>query len=780
MKFGVGQSVRRVEDDRLVIGKGRYTDDITIEGQAHAYMVRSPHAHANIVAIDTSDAKNAPGVIAVITGEDLLSENLGSLPCPMTAYIKNRDGSDMYSTYRPFIAQGRVRHVGDTVAMIVAETLNQAKDAADLLVIDYEALPATADTAGALDAQAPVIWDEIGSNLAFDWASGDEKAVTQAFAKAAHVTKVNLINNRIVVNAMEPRAAIGVYDASRDHYTLYTGTQGVHLMRTMIANNSLKIAPEKLRVVTDEVGGGFGMKTFPYVEYPLVLFASKKLNRPVKWTGDRSDAFVTDTQGRDHVTEAELALDKDGKILGVRVNTIANLGGYLSLYAPFVPTLAPNGMHVGVYNVPALFTHVRGVYTNTVPVDAYRGAGRPEASYVIERLIDTAAHELGIAPAELRDRNFVRKEEMGKPVSGATLPFDSGDFHLNLSQAMEKSDWAGFAARRAESQRKGRLRGIGISYYVERTPGGSTDNARVVVSSSDGLVHVYPGTQTNGQGHETAWAQVTADKLGVDFEKIRVHAGDTETLTYGGGTGGSKSLYMAAGAINAASDMLIDRGKQLAANELSAPIADIEYRGEYGDASFAVSGTDRKISLFAVARIAETQANTGEFGAEGVHKQDKGSYPNGAHICEVEVDPETGVYEIVRFTAVDDFGRVVNPLLLAGQVHGGIVQGLGQAMGEHAVYDKETGQLITGSFMDYWMPRADNFPHFDLSYNEIPALGNALGVKGAGEAGTVGAPASLVNAMIDALSAYGVTSIDMPITPLKVWQAVQNGSQAAD
>ena len=779
VKFGVGQPMRRVEDERLLTGKGRYTDDLSAEGQAYAFMVRSPHAHARILAIDTADALNAPGVLAVYTGEDAKREGLGIVASPAADMLKNSDGTEIFKTTRHLIARERVRHAGDTVAMIVAETLNQARDAADLLVIDYESLPAVADTAGALAPDAPIVWEENGSNLAYDWSLGKEDAVAEAMKQAHHVTRLKLVNNRIVVNAMEPRAALGVYDASDDRYTLYSPSQGVHSMRNYIAQFSLNIPIEKLRVVTDDVGGGFGMKTFVYPEYPLVLFAARKLGRPVKWTADRSDSFLTDSQGRDHVTEAALALDKDGHILGIEVDTIANLGGYQSQFGPFIPSLAPRGMQVGVYKVPALFNRVRAVYTNTVPVDAYRGAGRPEASYLIERLIDQAGRETGLGPVEIRKRNFVAASEMPYK-GGASLPFDSGDFERNLNDALVKADVAGFEARRAAAARAGKIAGLGISYYVERTAAGMSDYARIAVDGESGMVHVWTGQQTNGQGHETAWTQFLASRLGLDVEKIKVHLGDSDVLPGGAGTGGSKAVYLVTGAIGDASDKLIDKGREIAANELEAAKADIEYRGSEGEAVFAVAGTDRKIDLFAVARLAEKQADLGELSGDGEYNQKGNTFPNGAHVCEVEIDRDTGVFRITRYTAVDDFGHILNPMLVAGQVHGGIVQGLGQAMGEHAIFDSETGQLVTGSFMDYWMPRADDVPFFDISYNEIPSTSNALGVKGAGEAGTVGAPAAFINAVIDALRAHGVEAIDMPVTPQKLWALINTARQAAE
>ena len=776
VKFGVGQSVTRIEDDRLVTGKGRYSDDVNLDGQAYAVFVRSPHAHAKVLSIDTDDAKSAPGVIAIYTGADCEAAGLGVLGSPAAEMLKNKDGNPIFKTHRPLLAGERVRYVGDPVAMVVAETPDQAEDAAEMVFVDYEELPAVAGSTRALEGDAPVIWDECGSNLGIDYEIGKEDEIAIAFEGAAHVSKLKLINNRVVVNAMEPRAAVGQYDKTTDHYTLYSPSQGVHGLRGNIANYSLKIPVEKLRVVTNDVGGGFGMKTFVYAEYPLVLFAAKELGRPVKWTATRAESFVSDTQGRDHVTEASLALDADGHILGVDVRTIADLGAYQSQFGPFIPTLAARGMHVGVYKVPALYNSIKCVYTNTVPTDAYRGAGRPEASYVIERLMDQAARETGISPIELRKRNFVPADSMPYD-NPPSLPLDSGDFARNLDDALVKADWEGFEARRAEKAKQGILSGIGISYYVERTAAGMSDYAKILVDADEGKVHVWTGQQTNGQGHETMWMQLVSSRLGLDIDKVEIHLGDTDVLPGGAGTGGSKAIYMGAGALDAATNDLVDKGRKIAANELEAAVPDIEFRGADGEPVFAVTGTDKSIDLFQVAKLAANEPDLGEFAGDGEYSQKGNTFPNGAHICEIDIDIDTGTPRIVNFVAVDDFGTIMNPLLVAGQVHGGIVQGLGQAMGEDTVYDPDSAQLVTGSFMDYWMPRADDFPMFDVSYNEIPSRSNNFGVKGAGEAGTVGAPAAYINAIIDALKPMGVTSIDMPVTPVKLWTII-NAAQS--
>lgn len=767
VQFGVGQPVPRTEDNRLVVGKGDYTDDLNEVNQAHAYMLRSPMAHAKIKNIDCEDAKTAPGVLAIYTGADIEKAGLGLVPC-LVAALPNRDGSPMSVPPRPLLQGEYVRYVGDNVAMVIAETLNQARDAAEQIFVDYEELPAIANTEEAIAPDAPKAWTDLDTNVCFDWEFGDEGKAEAAFQNAAHVTKLKLVNNRVVVNSMEPRAAAASYDAEKDQYTLTLGSQGVFGVRSQMCNQILNIPEEKVRVITKDVGGGFGMKGFMFPEYPLVVWASKEIGRPVKWTGDRSDAFLTDTQGRDQVTRAELALNGEGKFLAVRMETIGGVGAYGSQFGPAIPTLAAVGMHVGVYDIPVQYNHVQCVLTNTTPVDAYRGAGRPEASYIIERLVDAAASELNIAADDLRKRNFVGPEKMPYE-SPSGVNFDSGEFAQNLADAYAKADVAGFTARQKQKMAAGLLSGLGVSYYVERTGGSNIEYAKLEINPDETVV-VWVGTQSTGQGHETAFAQVVADKLSVPFEKITVRSGDTDRLQNGTGTGGSRSLYLGGGAATEASNDAIQKGKSIASNELEAAEADIVYE----NGTFAIAGTDRSIGLFEVAKIAATQAIGDDFQGligDGIYEQDGNTYPNGCHICEVTVDPETGVTEVDRYTAVDDFGVVMNPLLLEGQVHGGIVQGLGQAMGENTVYDT-TGQLLTGTFMDYWMPRADDFPTFDFTYNEVPCTKNPMGVKGCGEAGTVGALGAYVNAVVDALKDHGVSHIDMPVTPEKVWSVL--------
>jgi len=678
----------------------------------------------------------------------------------------------MFVPPRYALAKDKVVHLGEPVAMVVAATAGQARDAAELIEVDYQDLPVVADTATAMSG--PAIWPEVPDNVALDHEIGDAAATAAAFKAAAHVVSIDLVNQRVVVNAMEPRACVGEYDAKTERYTLHTGSQGVQGMRDAISKFILGVDKSKLRVVTKDVGGGFGMKSFIYHEYPLVLFAAKLLGRPVKWTSERSEAFLSDTQGRDHITTAALAFDANHKILAIKTETIAAMGGHLSHYAPFIPTLAAPGMQVGVYAIPTFYTATKCVFTNTVPVDAYRGAGRPEAAYVIERLMDKAAHDLKVDVAELRRKNFISPQQMPyKFPAGGVI--DSGNFAGNMDDAIKLAGWKDFPARAAEARKRGKLAGIGMAYYVEKTAGGF-EMAHIDVRA-DGTVLVIAGTQSNGQGHETAYAQVVAAELGIDISRITVSFGDSDKLPVGGGTGGSRSLTMAGGASLVAVKDILERGKTIASNELEAAPADIEY----ANGKFSIAGTDKAIGLFDVARIAKTQANTAGvegLSADGEYKNANNTWPNGCHICEVEVDPETGVNHVTRYSVVDDFGVVINPLLVEGQVQGGIIQGLGQAMGEHAVYDRDTGQLVTGSFMDYWMPRADNMPSITFKTNEVRCNTNPLGVKGCGEAGTVGASPAYVNAMVNALSHIGVTHLDMPLTPLKVWETIQHSTAA--
>jgi aerobic carbon-monoxide dehydrogenase large subunit len=769
-QYGIGQPVRRVEDRRFVTGHGSYVDDLVRPRQAYAYMLRSPHAHARIRAIDSTAAGAAPEVLGVLTGEDVARDGLGPIPC--LCAVTNRDGSTSLIPPRPAMVRDRVRHVGDTVAMVVAESLSAARDAAELIDVDYEALPAVVETTHALEPGRPTVWAEAPGNLAFDWGLGDQNAVEQAMAAARHRVGLDLVNNRIVVNSMEPRGAIGEYEPGEDAYTLWSSTQGSHFLRNLLAESVFKIPENRIRVVTRDVGGGFGMKFFLYPEHILVLWAAKKLGRPVKWTPERSDAFMTDTQGRDNLTRLELALDDELRFLGLKVATIANMGAYLSNFAPEIPTGSGGVMFSGVYAIPAIHVAVKGVFTHTVPVDAYRGAGRPEAAYAIERLIDFAAHRLGVAPDELRRRNLIKPEAMpyATPLG---LVYDSGDFGRNMRDALSAADAPGFPARRAASRSRGRYRGLGHAVYIEQSGMPPDEFAELRFDPSGGLT-ILMGTQSSGQGHQTAYAQLAAERLGLALEKIRVLQGDTDAIGFGRGTGGSRSLPVGGAALANAAEKLIAKGRRIAAHLLEAAEADLGFV----DGAFRISGTDREISIEAVARAAFNPAALPAdvepgFAESGHFTPPAATFPNGCHVCEVEIEPETGQVDIVRYLVVDDFGTVVNPLLLKGQVQGGIAQGVGQAMLEHCVFDPQTGQLVTGSLTDYCLPRADDLPAIEFAYNVVPCRTNPLGLKGAGEAGAIGAPPALVNAIVDALAPLGIEHIDMPATPERLWQTIR-------
>ncbi len=728
MKFALGQALSRLEDDVLLCGKGRYTDDFSLARAAHACFVRSPHAHARIRGISKTAAANAPGVVAVLTGEDVAADGLGNVPCLIPI-------PGLKEPPRPLLAIGTVRHVGDPVALVIAETAAQAKDAADMIEVEYQALPAITDTRK--------------GEVAFDIDLGIKVETEAALKKAAHVTRLELVNNRLVANPIEPRAALAEYDAASGRTTLYTPSQGPHHLYGQIADTVLKTGREKLRVVSGNVGGAFGMKIFLYPEQPAVVWAARRLKRSVRWTAERSESFVSDAQGRDNYSLAELATDRDARFVALRVTTWANMGAYLSNFGPFIPQLAAP-MLSGVYRIPAIHLNIKGTLTNTVPVDAYRGAGRPEAIYLLERLIDVAAHELGLAPEELRRRNFIKPGQMPyqTPVESR---YDSGDFAAVLDRTLESADAKGFAARKAASEKRGRKRGLGIGMYIERCGGGPGDTVRLKVDAKG--VTVFSGMQDNGQGHTTTFVQLVSDKLGVDAERIKVVQGDTDIVPAEGLTGGSRFLALGGVAALSAADDVIEKGKQEAARKLEAAASDIEYR----DGEYRIAGTDRKVALFELGSLESTQTRApAEY-----------TYPNGCHICEVEVDADTGRVAIERYTIVDDFGRAMNPKLLEGQVQGGTVQGIGQALLEHAVYDAQSGQLLTGSFMDYAMPRAGDLPALDCGFHHVPCTTNPLGVKGAGEAGAVGAPAAVVNAVANAL---GVRHVDMPLTPEKVWR----------
>ncbi|MBV8778693.1 MAG: xanthine dehydrogenase family protein molybdopterin-binding subunit [Alphaproteobacteria bacterium] len=764
-QFGIGQPVRRVEDRRFITGHGRYVDDIARPRQAHAVFVRSPHAHAALRSIDTAAAGNARGVVAVLTGADVAADALGPIPC-----VSGVAGAVL--PLRPAMVADRVRHVGDTVAMVIADSAAAARDAADLVAVDYQPLQGVVETAHALDPGRPLVWDEAKGNLCFAWEVGDEAAVAAAAAQARHKVALTLVNNRVVVSSMEPRGALGEYDPGEDTHTLWSSTQGSHFIRNLLAEHVLRVPENRIRVVTPDVGGGFGMKLFLYPEHALVLWAAKRIGRPVKWLPDRSDSFVTDTQGRDNLTTLTLSLDENLKFLGLKVELLANMGAYLSNFAPEIPTFSGAVMHSGVYAIPAIHVSVKGLFTNTVPVDAYRGAGRPEAAYALERLVSFAARQLGVAPDELRRRNLVAAAAMpyATPLG---LVYDSGDFGRNLDQALRTADAGGLPARRAAARARGCYRGLGHAVYIEQS-GFPPDEFAELRFDPSGTLTILMGSQSSGQGHQTAYAQLASEKLGLDLDKIRVQQGDSAAIAFGRGTGGSRSIPVGGAALMHAAEKLIDKGKRVAAHLLEAAAADIAF----ADGAFAIAGTDRRVTVDAVARAAFNPAELPPdvepgFAECGHFTPPAPTFPNGVHVCEVEIDPETGVVRIERYLVVDDFGVVINPLLLAGQVNGGIAQGVGQAMLERTVFDPESGQLLSGTFSDYALPRADDLPPLEFAYNVVPCRTNPLGVKGAGEAGAIGSPPALINAIVDALGEFGIDHIDMPATPEAVWHAIR-------
>jgi len=757
--FGAGQPVLRTEDPRLLTGRGRYTADISLPGAAHVVFLRSPRAHAEIAGIDVEGAREVPGVLAVYTGADVAADGLGDIPCLID--VADRDGKALPSPGRPLIAKDRVRFVGDTVAMIVAETRAAALDAADAVFIDYEPLAAVATIDDAVADGAPQLWDGAPGNRAYFWRHGDAEATEAAFREADRVVSLDIVNNRVVACPMEPRAVVGTFEDGR--YTLYTPSQGAHLIKRMLVQHTLKTPKDMVRVIVPDVGGAFGAKIYHYAEEALVLWASRQLDRPVKWVSERSDAFIADVHGRDHKAHADAALDQDSRILGLRVHWYANMGAYLNCFGPFVSSETVGRMLTGAYAIPAMSAIAEGVYTNSVPVDAYRGAGRPEAAYLIERIIDAAAREIGLPVDEMRRRNLIRAEQMPF-ATAAGRTYDSGDFLRNMEDAKAAADWPGFEDRRAEARTRGKLRGIGLSVYVEACGGVAAEEAMLRVEPN-GDVELLIGTQSGGHGHETAYAQLIADGLDVPMDRIRVVQGDTDRIPYGGGTGGSRSLPVGGPAVLQAVDAVIARGKSLAAHLLQANEDDIVFM----DGLFLVAGTERGIGLADLAAAAAEPENRPAddappgLGTTARYAPDAATYPNGCHVCEVEIDPDAGHVTILNYRAVDDFGIVVNPLLLAGQVHGGVVQGIGQALLEEAVYDRESGQLQTGTFLDYALPRA----------GDVPCTTNPMGIKGAGEAGTIAACPAVMNAVIDALSPLGVRQLDMPATAEKIWRAIR-------
>jgi carbon-monoxide dehydrogenase large subunit len=787
---GIGAAVRRKEDVRFLTGRGTYTDDINRYRQTHAYIVRSSQPHAAIKRIDTSKALAAPGVVAVFTGADMAADGVGGLPCGWL--IKNKDGSPMKEPAHPPLVVDRVRHVGDHIAVVIAETKAQAKDAAELVEIDFEPLPAVVDSLDALKAGAPQVHgDAAPGNLCYDWELGDKAAVDAAFAKAHKVAKIDLFNNRLIPNAMEPRAATGDYDPASGDYTLYTTSQNPHVIRLLMGAFVLHIPESKLRVFAPDVGGGFGSKIYHYAEEAIVTWAAGKVKRPVRWTADRSESFMSDAHGRDHHSHAELALDEDGKFLALRVATVANMGAYLSTFASCIPTYLYATLLAGVYTTPAIYAEVKAVFTNTVPVDAYRGAGRPEATFLIERLVDIAAREMGMDRVEIRRRNFIPTDAFPYQTPVA-LQYDSGDYFSTLEQAQKTADWAGFEARRAEAKKRGKLRGIGVSTYLEAC-GIAPSNIAGALGARAGLyeaatVRVHPtgsvtiltGSHSHGQGHETTFAQVVAETLGIGIDQIDVVHGDTNKIPFGMGTYGSRSLAVGGTAIVKALDKVVNKAKKIAAHLLEASVNDIEFK----DGKFTVVGTDKSKTFGEIALTAYVPHNYPleelEPGLEenAFYDPKNFTFPGGCHIAEVEIDPDTGVTKVVNFTAVDDVGRVINPMIVEGQVQGGVAQGIGQALLENCVYDK-SGQLITGSYMDYAMPRADDLPSIGVATHVTLCTHNPLGVKGCGEVGAIGSPPAVINAVVDALKDYGVTHMDMPAAPQKVWSVINGARRMA-
>jgi aerobic carbon-monoxide dehydrogenase large subunit len=777
---GVGERVLRKEDRRFLTGQGRFTDDVVEAGQTYACFVRSPHAHARIVAIDASAAREAPGVLAVFTGDDL--QGVNGLPCGWL--ITSLDGTPMKEPPHPVLAQGKARYVGDPVAVVIAESLNEAKDAAELVAVDYDVLPAVVGASDALAPGAPVVHDIAPDNRCYTWGLGDRAATEAAFARATHVTRLEIVNNRLIPNALEPRAAVASHSRADDSYTLYVASQNPHVERLLMTAFVLGLPEHKVRVIAPDVGGGFGSKIYLYPEETALVWASKRVGRPIKWTAERSESFLADAHGRDHVTRAELALDADGRFLGMRVNTVANLGAYLSTFSTCIPTILYATLLAGQYTTPAIHCEVTAVFTNTAPVDAYRGAGRPEATYVVERLVHQAAVDLGLPQDEIRRRNFIRSFPYQTPVA---LNYDTGNYDATLDEAMRMADVAGFAERRSAAAARGKLRGIGYASYIEAC-GLAPSNVAGALGARAGLfeagevrvhptgsVTVFTGSHSHGQGHETTFAQLVAERLGMSIDNVDVVHGDTGRVPFGMGTYGSRSLAVGGTAIVKALDKVIAKGSKIAAHLLEAAETDIEFR----DGKFTVAGTDRSKSFGEVALAAYVPHNYPldklEPGLDETAFYDPTNftYPAGTHICEVEIDPETGVVQVVSFVACDDFGNVINPMIVEGQVHGGVAQGIGQALLEQCVYDRETGQLLTGSFMDYAMPRADDLPSFQVGTKVTPCTHNPIGAKGCGEAGAIGAPAALMNAVHDALAPRGVRYLDMPATPHRVWQALR-------
>ncbi len=783
---GIGAAVRRKEDARFLSGRGNYTDDINRPGQLHAFVRRSDRPHARISRIDSAAAAKAPGVVAVFTGADMAADNVGGLPCGWQIHCK--DGSPMKEPPHPVIAVDKVRHVGDPVVVVVAETKQAAKDAAELIEIDYQELPAVASLRDAIAPGASLVHDDAPGNICYDWHIGDQAVVDAAFAKATKVVKLELTNNRLIPNAMEPRAAVGDFDSNSGDFTLYTTSQNPHVIRLLMGAFVLHIPENKLRVVAPDVGGGFGSKIYHYAEEAIVTWAAGKVRRPVKWTAERNESFMSDAHGRDHDTVAEMALDSDGNFLGLRVSTLANMGGYLSTFAPCIPTYLYATLLAGVYKTPVIYCEVKAVFTNTVPVDAYRGAGRPEATFLLERLVDACARDTGMDRVALRRKNFIPADAFPYQTPVA-LQYDSGDYQATLDACLKAADYAGFEARRGAAAAKGKLRGIGISTYLEAcgiapsavvgslgARAGLYEVANIKVHPT-GSVTVYTGTHSHGQGHETTLAQLVTDQMGVPLDQVEVVHGDTGRIPFGMGTYGSRSLAVGGSAMVKAMDKIVAKGKKIAAHLMEASVEDIEFK----EGQFSVVGTDKSKTLTDISLAAYVPHNYPieelEPGLDETAFYDPKNFtfPGGCHVAEVEIDKDTGVAEVVNFVAVDDVGRVINPMIVEGQVQGGVAQGIGQALLENAVYD-EGGQLLSGSFMDYSMPRANDLPMITVGTEVTLCTHNPLGVKGCGEVGAIGSPPAVINAVIDALKDYGVRHIDMPATPQKLWSIIQSGT----
>ena len=769
-KFAMGQSVPRTEDPRLLTGRGRYIDDVSLMNQCHAFVLRSPHAHAHIRAIDGSAARNLPGVIAIFTGPDWAANGLGHYVPPLQR--ERRDGSPMYVPARPALALDRVMLVGDPVAFILAETADQAKDAAEVIAVDYEPLPILVATDAAKHPDSPSLWDACPDNESFFFTAGNREAVTAAFARAHHVTNLRLVINRVTAATMEPRACVGAYDSVDERYTIHSGQQRPHGLRRDLAKQVFGIPEAHIRVVAGDVGGSFGMKGAHYPEHALSLWASRKVGRPVKWTSTRAEGMLSDDQDRDLVSDAALALDADGRFLALELSNIANLGAYLMPGGIISPTMHLGGL-AGVYTTPAIYAEVSCVFSNTGSIGPYRGAGRPEASYIVERLIDNAAREMGIERAEIRRRNTIAADAMPYQ-TGLVFTYDCGEFEKNMDMAMHLADYGEFEARREDTQARGKLRGIGMANVTEQTSNNLGETVEIRIDST-GVATVIPGSSSHGQGHDTMYKILISDRLGLDEDNIRVTQVDTDVAPNGYGTYASRTATLGGGAAVIAADRIIEKATSIAAHLVEAAASDMEF----DDGAFRVAGTDRVVTMEQVAHAAYIPSMLADDIETGLHENatfapEVPNFPNGCHICEVEIDPDTGTTEMLRYAVVDDVGTVINPLTLAGQMHGGIAQGVGQAFTEHIVFDPESGQLVTGTFLDYGMPRADDMCSFHVEENPVPTATNPLGVKGAGEAGNVGALAAIMNAVVDALAPLGVSHIDMPATPEKVWRAIRD------